>query len=137
MIKPTNHLRGFTTPEVLFALIVVTIFVIGGFQLSTSVHHANLITNEQSQAANIAYEHLRQIANAITMNECPENEDDVEQQEVPPFASDHQRLPGLRIYSTVTAPYSCMARVLQIEVRVDYTIGKTNQTEKQVLYVQK
>lgn len=128
---------AFTTPEVLFALVVVTIFVTGGFQLYSIVHSSNMIITEQNHASSIAYEHLRQIANAITIEECPINHNDVITKNVIPFEDDYKRLPGLKIRSTLSAPYTCPARIMKIEVVVDYKIGNTEQTEKQALYVQK
>lgn len=132
-----NTKSGFTAPEVMFALIVVAIFITGGFQLYTSISNANRITSMQSQAANITYEHLRQIANAVAIDDCPKPSAPVVIKSVAPFDGEEQRLPGLTITSSMTAPYGCDDRVLRIEVKTEYKIGNSPQTERQALYVQK
>ena len=123
---------GLSTVEVLFSLVALTIFLMAGFQLYSAVLSGTLSARSQSKAANIAYNHLRHIGNAFDMGNCPDGE--LTQTET---AFPDEALPGLKITSTVTAPYSCVAKLIRIDVKVDYAINGSARQEVQTIYVQK
>lgn len=123
---------GLTTVEVLFSLVAVTIFLMAGFQLYSVVLVGTLVARSQSKATNIAYNHLRHIGNTFNMADCTDSE--VTRIETP-FAE--EKLPDLKITSTISAPYSCTAKLIRIDVRVDYNVNGSSRHETQTLYVQK
>lgn len=123
---------GLTTVEVLFSLIAVTLFIIAGFQLYSVVLSGTLEARSRSKATNIAYNHLRHIGNIFSMADCPDGELIAAQT---PFAE--ESLPGLKITSAITAPYTCTAKLIRIDVTVDYNVNGSDRREKQTIYVQK
>jgi hypothetical protein len=112
--------------------VAVTIFLMAGFQLYSAVLVGTLAARSQSKATNIAYNHLRHIGNTFDMADCSDSE--ITRIETP-FAE--EKLPDLRITSAISAPYNCTAKLIRIDVRVDYNVNGSSRHETQTLYVQK
>lgn len=123
---------GLTTVEVLFSLLAVSVFLMAGFQLYSTVLVGTLDARSRSKAANIAYNHLRHIGNTFNMADCPDSQ--LTKTETP-FADEN--LPSMSITSTITAPYSCTAKLIRIDVAVNYQINGSDRQEIQTIYVQK
>lgn len=123
---------GLTTVEVLFSLMALATFLFAGFQLYGVVLNGTLAARSQSKATNIAYNHLRHIGNAFNMANCSE----AAITNTEPAFND-ENLPGLKITSMITAPYGCVAKLIRVEVKVDYNIDGSSRQEVQAIYVQK
>ncbi len=123
---------GVTTVEVLISLLIMSIFLFSGYQLYSVVLSGSLLSRSRSKAANIAYSHLRYVGDSINMANCST---DVITANRTPMSDEN--LPGLTIKSTVSAPYSCAARLMRVEIEVSYNVGTTKHKEVQAVYVQK
>lgn len=124
--------NGLTTVEVLISLTIMSIFIFAGFQLYGTVLAGNLESQSRSKAANIAYSHLRKITNSINLAECKE---EIIVKDIEPKADEN--LPNIKIQAKLSAPHTCINRLMRVEVTVDYAIRGSARREVQAVYVQK
>lgn len=123
---------GFTAVEMLIAIIVGSLILMGAYQLFSVVYQSHAAMRLRSQASNIAYAHLRQISNSLSMSDCRNTT--INKTHSP---ASNEDLPNIKINSALSAPYGCNVNVLKIEVTVDYTFNGQPQSEKQAIYVNK
>lgn len=123
---------GFTAVEMLVAILVGSLILIGAYQLFSVVYQSHAAMRLRSQASNIAYAHLRQISNSLSMSDCKNYT--VRKTHTP---ASNEDLPNLKINSILSAPYGCSVNILRIEVVVEYTNNGQPQSEKQAIYVNK
>lgn len=129
---PRQSKRAFTAVEVMIALVIASVFLIAGFQLYGIVAQGHLYSRMRSEASSIAYAHLRDRTNRVTMADCSTSVKVIDEK---PF--DGENMTDLKITSRISAPYRCSEKVLKVEVIVEYTVNGSKQTERQALYVDK
>lgn len=123
---------GLTTIEVLISLTIMSVFAFAGFQLYGVVLAGNLENQSRSKAANIAYSHLRKVANGLNLAEC---KDQIISKNLNPEAAEN--LPNIKIQANLSAPHTCINRLMRVEVIVSYTVRGSERREIQTIYVQK
>lgn len=130
-----NNKAGFTAVEVMIALIIAGVFLITGHQLFMSVSGSQLFSRVRAEASNIAYAHLRHKANTVDFGECPATSHATIIKRETPF--ENEKLPGLEIFSHISAPYGCSERLLKIEVEVRYMVNGVYNIERQAIFADK
>lgn len=124
--------KGFTAVEVMSTLIIAALFLFTGYHLFGAIYNHQLASRMRAEASNIAYAHLRQKSNTLSVSVCASGA--VQTVETP---GENDDLPGIQILSIVSAPYGCSEKLRRIEIQVSYKIGSTTQTERQAIYVDK
>lgn len=123
---------GFTTVEVLITLLVGGILMSSGYEMFSNVMRLSSITRAQSKASNIAYSHLKRVANEYNATSC--TTEAIIKEEIP---EDDEKLPELKITSTISAPYGCSSNIHKVGIEVDYKLQNQSFKETQAIYVQK
>ena len=123
---------GMTAVEVMVSLVIVSIFLFAGFQLYEIISANNLAAQSAAKASNITYGHLRTVSDSLDMSSCSES---TITKTLTPTAD--EKLDGLAITATISAPYGCVNRLMRIEVKTSYLLKGAHREEVQAVYVQK